>query len=132
MFVKEALAQAAGAPAGGAFDIVSLLPLVLIFVVFYFLLIRPQQKKMRDHREVIASLKRGDKVITGGGIVGTIVRTDEGKPVVTVEVAQNVRVDVVRSTITDKYVDTPPPPANQDKSTAPAGGGMFGKFLGKK
>jgi preprotein translocase subunit YajC len=133
MFVKDALAQAAGAPAaGGAFDIVSLLPLVLIFVVFYFLLIRPQQKKMRDHREVIASLKRGDKVITGGGIVGTIVRTEEGKPVVTVEIAQNVRIEVVRSTITDKYVDTPPPPANQDKATAPASGGMFGKLFGKK
>jgi preprotein translocase subunit YajC len=132
MFVKEALAQAAGAPAaGGAFDIVSLLPLVLIFVVFYFLLIRPQQKKMKDHRDLIASLKRGDKVITGGGIVGTIVRGDEGKPVVTIEIAQNVRVDVVRSTITDKYVDTPPPPANQDKAT-PASGGMFGKMFGKK
>ncbi|HWL68110.1 MAG TPA: preprotein translocase subunit YajC [Geminicoccus sp.] len=133
MFVKDALAQAAGAPAaGGAFDIVSLLPLVLIFVVFYFLLIRPQQKKMREHRDVIASLKRGDKVITGGGIVGTIVRTEEGKPVVTVEIAPNVRIDVVRSTISDKYVDTPPPPANQDKGAPAASGGMFGRLLGKK
>ena len=133
MFVNEALAQSAGAPAGaGAFHIVSLLPLVLIFVVFYFLLIRPQQKKMRDHREVISSLKRGDKVITGGGIVGTIVKSDEGKQVMTVEIAPNVRIDVIRSTITDKYVDVPPPPANQDKPAASAGGGMFGKFLGKK
>ncbi|HEX2529186.1 MAG TPA: preprotein translocase subunit YajC [Geminicoccus sp.] len=132
MFVNEALAQSAGAPAGaGAFDIVSLLPLVLIFVVFYFLLIRPQQKKMRDHREMISALKRGDKVITGGGIVGTIVKSDEGKPLVTVEVAPNIRLDVVRSTITDKYVDTPPPPANQDKPAA-ASGGMFGRLLGKK
>ena len=131
MFVNEALAQTAGSPAGGAFDIVSLLPLVLIFVVFYFLLIRPQQKKMRDHREVIASLKRGDKVITGGGIVGTIVKSDEGKAVVTVEIAQNVRVEVVRSTITDKYADLPPAAANQDKPGV-SGGGMFGRLLGKK
>ena len=132
MLVNEALAQTAGAPAaGGAFDIVSLLPLVLIFVVFYFLLIRPQQKKMKDHRQVISSLKRGDKVITGGGIVGTIVKSDDGKAVVTIEIAQNVRVDVVRSTITDKYADLPPPPANQDKPAA-ASGGMFGRLLGKK
>ena len=133
MFVNEALAQTAGAPSGaGAFDIVSLLPLVLIFVVFYFLLIRPQQKKMRDHRDMISALKRGDKVITGGGIVGTIVKSDETKPLVTVEVAPNIRLDVIRSTITDKYVDTPPPPANQDKPAATGGGGMFGRLLGKK
>jgi hypothetical protein len=72
MLIATAHAQAGGAPA--AFDFVSLMPLVLIFVVFYFLLIRPQQKKMKQHREMIAALKRGDKVLTSGGIIGTIVK----------------------------------------------------------
>jgi preprotein translocase subunit YajC len=129
--IPSAFAQAAGG-AGQPSVLMQMLPLLIMVVVFYFLLIRPQQKKMRDHRDMVASLKRGDKVITGGGIVGTIVRGEEGKPVVTIEIAPNVRVDVMRSTITDRYVDVPPPPANQDKPAAPAGGGIFGKLLGKK
>jgi preprotein translocase subunit YajC len=75
------------------------MPLVLIFVVFYFLLIRPQQKKAKDHRATLAALRRGDRVVTGGGIIGTIVRVD-GPEEVTVDIADGVRVRVVRSTIT--------------------------------
>ena len=56
----------------GAFG--AFMPLILIFVVFYFLLIRPQQKKMRDHREMLAAIRRGDKVVTGGGIIGQVVK----------------------------------------------------------
>ena len=66
MFISPAYAQAAGG--GGGDPIMTFLPIVLIFVVFYFLLIRPQQKKMKAHREMIGALKRGDKVLTSGGI----------------------------------------------------------------
>ena len=77
MLISPAYAQAGGAPAG--FDLISLMPLVLIFVVFYFLLIRPQQKKMKTHRDMIGALKRGDKVLTGGGIIGTVVKVEDGE-----------------------------------------------------
>jgi preprotein translocase subunit YajC len=84
-------------------------PLVLIFAVFYFLLIRPQQQKQKEMRAMIASLKRGDKVVTGGGILGVVQRVPvmqdkEGKPIVAseieVEIAPNLRVTVLRETIT--------------------------------
>ena len=99
MLIATAHAQTGGAPA--AFDFVSLMPLVLIFVVFYFLLIRPQQKKMKQHREMIASLKRGDKVLTSGGIIGTIVKVEEEEGVLLVEIAKDVRVRIARGTVSD-------------------------------
>src|SRR3546814_1749917 len=67
MFISPAYAQAGGA---GAFDIAAFLPLILIFAVFYFLLIRPQQKKVKQHRELVSNLRRGDRVVTAGGIIG--------------------------------------------------------------
>lgn len=76
------------------------LPLVLIFGVFYLLLIRPQQTKQRELRRQIAAIKRGDRVVTAGGIVGTVQRVREGSSEVEVEIAPNVRVQVVRDTIT--------------------------------
>jgi len=76
-----------------------LLPLVLIFVVFYFLLIRPQQKKMKDHREMLGQLKRGDRVVTAGGIVATITKVKDGSDEIEAEIAPNVKVTVVRGTI---------------------------------
>src|ERR1700742_1182350 len=85
------------------------LPLVLIFVVFYFLLIRPQQQKQKEMRGMLAALKRGDKVVTGGGILGTVqrvpmVQDKDGKQVasseIEVEIAPNLRVTVLRETIT--------------------------------
>jgi preprotein translocase subunit YajC len=84
-------------------------PLVLIFAVFYFLLIRPQQQKQKEMRVMLAALKRGDKVVTGGGIVGTVQRVPmnqnkDGKPIgsseIEVEIAPNLRVTVLRETIT--------------------------------
>jgi preprotein translocase subunit YajC len=76
-----------------------MLPLVLIFVVFYFLLIRPQQKKMKDHREMLGQLKRGDRVVTAGGIVATITKVKDGSDELEAEIAPNVKVTVVRGTI---------------------------------
>jgi preprotein translocase subunit YajC len=74
MFVTEAFAQAAGAPAGGTDMLVQFAPFVLIFVIMYFLLIRPQQKKAKDHREMLKSLRRGDVVVMSGGLIGKIAK----------------------------------------------------------
>jgi preprotein translocase subunit YajC len=109
MFISEAYAQAADAPAagfGGA-GLVQFAPLVLIFVVFYFLLIRPQQKKAKAHREMVTQLKRGDRVVTSGGIVGTVSKVVSDTEV-QVEIAENVRVRVIRSSITDIVAKTEP------------------------
>ena len=79
--------------------LVNFLPLVLIFVVFYFLLIRPQQRKAKDQKAMLEALRRGDRIVTGGGIIGTVARADNPDEV-TVDIADGVRVRVVRSTIT--------------------------------
>jgi len=91
-----AFAQATPAPSGPS-TMVSLLPLVLIFVIFYFLLIRPQQKKGKDHREMLSQLKKNDEVLTAGGMYGKVVALTD--TVVTLEVAPNVRVRVNRPQI---------------------------------
>lgn len=106
MLISTAFAQAAGGQDGG-FNMMSILPLVLIFVVFYFLLIRPQQKKMKDHKAMIGSLRRGDRIVTGGGIVGTVVKS-QGDEDCVVEIADGVRVRVVRSTIQSVLSRTEP------------------------
>ena len=92
------LTQAAGA-AGAAFPFAQLIPMVLIFVVFWFFLIRPQQVRMKDHRNKIASVKPRDQVVTGGGIVGKVTRVDDD--FVDVEIAQGVKIKVVKSTLSD-------------------------------
>ena len=73
------------------------IPLILIFVIFYFFLIRPQQKKVKEHKLMVESLKRGDKVVTSGGIVGTVERIIDNEKV-EVLISENVKVEVVRST----------------------------------
>ena len=73
------------------------IPLILIFVIFYFFLIRPQQKKVKEHKAMVAALKRGDNVVTSGGIVGTIERVIDNEKV-EVLISDNVKVEVVRST----------------------------------
>jgi len=98
MLISPAYAQDAAAGGAGAV-LMQLLPLLLIFVVFYFLLIRPQQKKMKEHRAMLGSLKRGDRIVTGGGIVGEVRKVTEGADVIEVEIAPNTRVEVVRGTI---------------------------------
>ncbi len=96
MQISPAYAQTSGLMDQSA--LVQFLPLVLIFVVFYFLLIRPQQKKQKDHRATLDALRRGDRIVTGGGIVGTVSRVVSAEEV-EVDIASGVRVRVVRSTI---------------------------------
>ncbi len=92
-FIGNAHAEAE--PAGGG--IASFVPLILIMVIFYFLLIRPQQKRAKEHKNLIAELKKGDKVVTGGGIYGTIAKVKEG--LVELDIADGVRVKVKADTI---------------------------------
>lgn len=100
--ITPAFAQDAGA-GGAASVLMQLLPLVLIFGVFYFLLIRPQQKKQKDHKALLASVKRGDRVLTAGGIIARVTQVKDGVDEVEVEIAPNVRVNVLRATITDIF-----------------------------
>jgi preprotein translocase subunit YajC len=99
MLITPAYAQAAGGLFGNLGAATQLLPIVLIFGVFYFLLIRPNQQQQKTLKASLAGLKRGDRVVTGGGIVGQVTRTTEGSNEVEVEIAPNVRVSVVRETI---------------------------------
>ena len=79
--------------------IAQFIPLILIFVIFYFFLIRPQQKRVKDHKNMVASLKRGDEIITSGGIIGTIDRVMEDDRI-EVNIGDNIKVQVIKSTIT--------------------------------
>ena len=106
MFATPAYAQAAGASPEAGF-LTSLLPLVLIFVIFYFLLIRPQQKRQKQHRQMIEALRRGDQVVLAGGILGKVTRVkdeDEAE----VEIAEGVKIRVVKSTIAQVVSKTEP------------------------
>lgn len=116
--IPPANAQAASGIFG--FDIMSLLPLLLIFVVFYFLLIRPQQKKAQEHKAVLSSLKRGDRIVTNGGLIGTISKViDEHE--VQVEIADDVKVRVARpmiSNILSRGVSSPESRTSKEKSSS--------------
>lgn len=109
MFISEAYAQTAGGDGGG---LMGLLPFVLIFVVFYFLLIRPQQKRAKEHKTMVQALKRGDKIVTSGGIVAKVSKVIDDNEI-EVEIASDVKVRVIRSTISQ--VQGKPAPANDDK-----------------
>jgi preprotein translocase subunit YajC len=122
MLISPAYAQAAGGAPGG-FDLISLAPLLLIFVVFYFLLIRPQQKKMKTHRDMIGALRRGDKVLTAGGIIGSVVKVEDSE--LLVEIAKDVRVRIARSTISE-VLGKPEPAAAQGGAAAKAEAGASG------
>ena len=95
-FISDAMAQAAPA-AEQADQIMSFLPLIILFVIFYFLLIRPQQKKAKEHTALVSSLKKGDEVITSGGILGKI--TETGENYVTVTIAENTDVKIQRQAV---------------------------------
>ena len=105
MVVTTAYAQAAGW-AGSAFA--SFVPLILICAIMYFLLIRPQQKKLKEHQAMVAGLRRGDRVVTQGGIVGKVTRVKEDETEIEVEIAQGVKVNVIRSTIAQVLSKTEP------------------------
>jgi preprotein translocase subunit YajC len=114
MFISDAFAQA---PAGGGSTtdlIMSMAPLVLVLVVFYFLLIRPQQQARKRHMDMIGALKKGDVVVTSGGLIGKVksVQDDE----VRIELGPNVEVRAVRATIAEVRSKTDPAPANDSKA----------------
>ena len=104
MFVTPAYAQAVGG-AGSAFT--SFIPLILIFGIMYFLLIRPQQKKLKDHQSMVAAVRRGDQVITQGGIVGKVSKVKEDGEV-EVEIADGIKVRVIKSTLASVVSKTEP------------------------
>ncbi len=104
MFVSPAFAQAGG-NGGSGFE--ALLPLVLIFVVFYFLLIRPQQKKQKQHKVMLGAVRRGDRVVTGGGIVGIVTKVIDDKELA-VEITDGVKVRVQRALIANVISKTEP------------------------
>ena len=114
MLISAAYAQGTGI--SGIFDnqgaLIQFLPLVLIFVVFYFLLIRPQQRKAKDHKTMLDALRRGDRVVTGGGIIGTVARVENPEEV-TVDIADGVRVRVLRSTISSVLAKPDPTAARE-------------------
>ena len=117
MFITPAYAQATGAAADPMTGtIMQLAPLVLILVIFYFLLIRPQQKRLKAHQEMITNLKRGDTVVTAGGLIGKVksVADDEAR----IELSPNVEVRVVRATIAEVRGKGDPAPANDSKPAA--------------
>ncbi len=88
--------------------IASLIPLILIFAIMYFLLIRPQQQKLKEHQAMVAALRRGDQVITQGGVLGKVTKVKEGENEVEVEIAKGVTVRVVRSSIATVVNKTEP------------------------
>ena len=88
--------------------IASLVPLILVFGIMYFLLIRPQQKKLKEHQAMVAALRRGDQVVTSGGIVGRVTKVKDTENEIEVEIAPGVNVRVVRSTITSVVSKTEP------------------------
>ena len=98
MLMTMVQAAPAGQPGGAAGLLLGIAPWLLIFVIFYVLMIRPQQRRVKEHQEAIAAVKRGDEVITGGGIRGRV--TKVGDDEAEVEIAQGVRVRVVKSTLT--------------------------------
>jgi preprotein translocase subunit YajC len=112
MFISEAYAQtgASADPMGG---LIMLAPYLLIFVVFYFLLIRPQQQARKRHMEMVANLKKNDVVVTSGGLIGKVKSVQEDE--VRVELSPNVEVRVVRGTIAEVRSKTEPAAANDSK-----------------
>jgi len=103
-------AAGSGGMLGGS--LVQILPFALVFVVFYFLLMRPQQQKQKQLRTQLSALRRGDRVVTAGGIVGVVQRAKEGSSEIEVEIAPTVRVLVMRDTITTVLRDAPQAAAN--------------------
>jgi preprotein translocase subunit YajC len=99
MFESPAYAAAGGAPGGGAGFFMSIAPLLFIFVIFYFLLIRPQQRRAKQHQEMIGAVKRNDVAVTSGGLIGKVTKVDETE--VELEVAQGVRVRVLKGMLSD-------------------------------
>jgi preprotein translocase subunit YajC len=135
MFVTPAYAQAAAGGGGSGFE--AFLPLILIFGVFYVLLIRPQQKKMKEHKATLSAIRRGDKVVTGGGIVGTVTKVIDDLEV-TVEIADGVKVRVQRGLISTVLSKTEPVKGDKKSESSGDSGksggvsGILGMLFGGK
>jgi preprotein translocase subunit YajC len=99
MFISPAYAQAAN-PLGGDSMLVSLLPFILIFVIMYFLILRPQQKRQKQHQEMVKNVRRGDTVVTSGGLIGKVTKVSDDEQI-EVELADGVRVRQMRTMIAD-------------------------------
>ena len=99
MLISPAYAQGAGG--GGGDFILQLLPIVLMIVIFYFLLFRPQQQRMKAHQEMVSNIRRGDTIVTQGGLIGRVTRVKDDGVEIEVEIADNTRVRVVKSTVAD-------------------------------
>ncbi len=115
--ISNAFAQSAAGGAGG-FSLQGLLSFILIFIIFYFLLIRPQQKRVKQHKLMVESLKRGNKVLTAGGILGVVTRAIDGSETVSVEIASGVTVELARQMISEVRGDQKLKPADNKKSTS--------------
>ena len=121
MLISTAHAQSLGG--GGGDFVIQLLPLVLIFVVFYFLLIRPQQKRMKQHKEMLANVRRGDRIVGNGGLMGTVTKVSDDDDTLTVEIAEGVRVQMLRSMLAEvrgKGEPVSKPPKKKAKGEAAA------------
>ena len=103
MLVTPAYAQAGGAGAGGSL----LIPMILVFAIMYFLMIRPQQKKIKEHQAMVAALRRGDQVVTQGGLIGKVTKVKDDNEL-EVELSEGVKVRVVQSTIATVLNKTEP------------------------
>ncbi|MFZ4689254.1 MAG: preprotein translocase subunit YajC [Polymorphobacter sp.] len=113
MFASPAFAQAAGTGGAGAAGLLAFAPYVAIFAIFYFLMIRPQQQRAKAHRAMIDAVKKGDEVVTGGGIVGKVFRVMDGE--IEVEVATGVKLRVLKGTLSDVRNPKAPTAANDAK-----------------
>ena len=113
--ISSAFAQSAAGGAG-SFSLQGLLPFVLIFIIFYFLLIRPQQKRVKQHKLMVESLKRGNKVLTAGGILGVVTKAMDGSETVSVEIASGVTVELARQMISEVRGDQKLKPTDNKKS----------------
>jgi preprotein translocase subunit YajC len=117
MLITPAYAQAAAGGSDASSMIVQFAPLALIFVVFYFFLIRPQQQKAKLQRSMLDSIRRGDRVVTAGGLIGTVAKVVNNEEV-QIDLADNVRVRAVRSTISQVLAKTEPASKTKDGDTA--------------
>lgn len=113
MLISPAYAQAAttaAAPDGMSAFLVQMMPLLLIFIVFWFLIFRPQQQRAKQHRAKLDAVKKNDQVVTGGGLIGKVTKVDGDN--IEIEIAPNVRVKAVKATLTDVVSPTTANPAN--------------------
>ena len=108
--INNLLLAAAASPSGAAAFFFNVFPLVLVFIIFWFLMIRPQQKRMREHAAQIAAVKKGDRVVTGGGLVGKVTKVSDTE--VEIDLGQNVRVTAVKSTLSQVGNPATAKPAN--------------------